>query len=522
MSEIILASKFDGLFADYTAAYAPSISGDGRFIVFAAETEDARGSLEREILLYDTSNDTLEIISVKQNGTPMDGHAYDPMISDDGQFIVYMNDKYLPSEGDSNILADVFLHDINSSVTTILSNGITGTFIFNAASYPSISGNGEEVVFVSGENTLASNDKNTNSDVFRYDANFGTVEALSTTESALTVAAYGNSYHPEISSSGDFVAYVSYRSDLVPNDTNQIADVFLYSSATGQTSLVSGNVKLGNGYQFYGKAVVSADGQHIAYVATDSIFTGLGTLNNVQIILHNSKFNTDILIFGPNSIDRSGASNNDFNIKPDISDNGAFVVYHSSNPNIVAGDNNGFTDIFVYNAATDQTAIVSVNALGEQANADSVHPSISADGKYITFQTYAYNMHSGDTDAFADILRVANPLFGSAGWYYGWTSGWHVGWVNGWHESWNYSWFYGWSINWHTSWHVGWHVGWNVGWHFANGGWSNGWFYGWANGWNYGWTIGWTVGWAIGWNYGWVYGWHIGWANGWHTDWLLN
>jgi Tol biopolymer transport system component len=72
--------------------------------------------------------------------------------------------------------------------------------------------------------------------------------------------------------------------------------------------------------------------------------------------------------------------------------------------NLVAGDTNGVYDIFVFDRDTNTTERVSISSTGEQGNGGSAHPSISADGRYVTYYSEATNLVAGDTNRYADIF----------------------------------------------------------------------------------------------------------------------
>ena len=89
---------------------------------------------------------------------------------------------------------------------------------------------------------------------------------------------------------------------------------------------------------------------------------------------------------------------------PSISANGRYVAFASVASNLVSGDTNGFPDIFVRDTQTSTTFRVSVDSGGNEANGNSSAPSISADGRYVAFESFASNLVSGDTNGYRDIF----------------------------------------------------------------------------------------------------------------------
>ncbi len=87
-----------------------------------------------------------------------------------------------------------------------------------------------------------------------------------------------------------------------------------------------------------------------------------------------------------------------------LSADGRFVVFTSSASDLVAGDTNGATDVFVRDLSTGTTQLVSVGNSGAQGDAGSFNPSISADGRYVAFASSADNLVSGDTNGVSDVF----------------------------------------------------------------------------------------------------------------------
>jgi Tol biopolymer transport system component len=95
---------------------------------------------------------------------------------------------------------------------------------------------------------------------------------------------------------------------------------------------------------------------------------------------------------------------NDHSFYSSISANGRYVAFDSAASNLVPGDNNGSIDIFVHDNYTGETTLVSVTSDGEEANWFSNEPSISADGRFIVFHSYASNLVPDDTNLMRDVL----------------------------------------------------------------------------------------------------------------------
>ena len=121
------------------------------------------------------------------------------------------------------------------------------------------------------------------------------------------------------------------------------------------------------------------------------------------------------------SVDSVGTQVNGTSSRAAISADGRFVAFESIANNLVAGDTNGTFDIFVHDRNTGETTRVSIpnladqDVLGTQGNGISFNAAISADGRFVAFESLATNLVTGDTNGTTDIFRVetgfaADPL----------------------------------------------------------------------------------------------------------------
>ena len=128
---------------------------------------------------------------------------------------------------------------------------------------------------------------------------------------------------------------------------------------------------------------------------------------------------------GPASAAAAGPAGNAASQNPAISKTGRFVVFDSDATNLVAGDTNAKTDVFIRDTVAKTTKRVSVSATGAQGTGASYRPSVSDDGRYVAFISAAANLVPGDTngkpDAFrkdvvtGQIVRLSTALGGAQG-----------------------------------------------------------------------------------------------------------
>ena len=283
------------------------------------------------------------------------------------------------------------------SVTT---TGTEGAF---ASDSPSLSADGRYVAFESSS-ILVPGDTSI-SDIFVYDR---VTNSLSKVSVGLAGAvADGNSLSPAISNDGRMVAFYSSATNLVAGDTNGLIDVFVYDRQTQTTTLVSlgpGGVA-SNGSSDAGLDI-SGDGRFVTFQSSASNLAANDTNITYDIFvvdLQNSDLATRTQLVSKST---SGVIGNGTSQKPMISDDGSLIVYESSATNLVSGDTNNQTDIFLFNRLTATTRRISVTGTGAQLSSFSQGASISGDGNFAGFWSNAFNLVADDNNNLADAFVV--------------------------------------------------------------------------------------------------------------------
>jgi Tol biopolymer transport system component len=194
----------------------------------------------------------------------------------------------------------------------------------------------------------------------------------------------------------------------VPNDTNGFEDVFVRDTVNGTTVRVNTDSSGGEADADAFDVVLSADGR---YVAFDSYATNLvaGDTNlKRDVFVHDLVTGVTVRA----DVDSAGLEAKRGGAYPSLSSDGRFVAFSSETPNLTSGDTNRAWDVFVHDFQTGTTERVSVDSSGAEANGASLNPSISADGRFVAFETLATNLVAGDTNASWDIF-VHDRLGGS-------------------------------------------------------------------------------------------------------------
>jgi Tol biopolymer transport system component len=379
-----------------------SISADGRYVAFESSATnlvpgDTNGVTD--VFVHDRVTGQTVRVSVSSDGAQASGRSWWSCISADGRYVAFVSEATNLVPGDTNGLADVFVHDRETGQTTRVSVSSEGAEATGGPSWwPSISANGRYVAFASEATNLVPGDTNNTWDVFAHDRVTGETTHVSVSSAGAQANAWSG--YPSVSADGRYVAFYSTATNLVPGDTNGVSDVFVHDCVTGGTtriSLATGGAQANGASQ---SPSISADGRYVAfYSAATNLVTG-DTNFAPDIFVHDRVTGETTRV----SVATGGIQANNRSWWCSISADGRYVALQSYASNLAPGDTNGVDDIFVHDRMTGQTARVSVSSTGAQANAWSEWPSISADGRYVAFTSAATNLVPGDANSQDDII----------------------------------------------------------------------------------------------------------------------
>jgi Tol biopolymer transport system component len=300
--------------------------------------------------------------------------------------------------GDGNGLVDVFVRDLVAGTTVRASVDTGGGDPGGLSLDPSISGNGRYVAFWSHASDLTPGDGNGREDVFVRDMVAGTTARVSV-DTAGSDSDHASSF-PSISANGRFVAFQSLASDLVPGDGNSIGDVFMRDLVAVTTVRVS--VDTGGGDPNLGSASpsISANGRYVAFSSFASDLVpgdgdGLG-----DVFVRDLVAGTTVRA----SVDTGGGNPNQDSISPSISAKGRYVAFSSFASDLVPGDGNSRSDIFVRDLMAGTTVRASVNTEGGDPGHNSVAPSINWGGRFVAFESEAANLVPDDASLHIDVF----------------------------------------------------------------------------------------------------------------------
>jgi hypothetical protein len=388
-------------------SYQGSISADGRYVAFDSYARnlvagDTNGN--KDVFVHDRRTGETSRISVASDGAQANGMSAGVSMSADGRFVVFDSTADNLVVGDTNETWDIFVHDRQTGETTRISLASDGSQA-NANSFlNSISADGRYVTFESYASNLVVGDTNGVEDIFVHDRQTGETSRISLASDG--TQANSNSYLGSISADGRYVAFESRASNLVADDTNGFVDIFVHDRQSGETSRVSlaSDGTQANSYSSW--TSISADGR---YVAFDSRARNLvaGVTSGLNIFVHDRQVGETTHISLVSSVFSPGY---EFSSTPFISTDGRYVIFRSRESNLVPGDTNGYIDIFVRDLLTGITIRIPGSPPGFQPNESSSAPLISADGRVISFSSYASNLVANDDFyyGFRDIFVYEN------------------------------------------------------------------------------------------------------------------
>jgi Tol biopolymer transport system component len=374
--QVVLASRVgSSAVAPLPPALNPSIGGDGRFVAFESEAAGVPS-----VFLFDRMAGTASLVS-GGDGTGA-GFSYGPEVSADGSRVAYYSaaDDLQPGVSDFNAGEDVVVFETaarSNAYATLHAPGAP-SLTPEADSLPrALSGDGRYVLFESAAASLVAGqaDANGGGDVFLYDRTAHSTLLVSRSTASPAAAGDDTSGSSSLSADGRFVVFASLASNLVAGVNDQPVDpetglpgrnqdIFLFDRATGSTALVSRSAvapdSAANGDSF--DPAISADGRWVAFVSEASdLVAGVTDANRTSdVFLWDRATGARALVSRSSAGARKSA--NDFSNRPAISADGRYVLYESAATDLVPGQSDdpdaGTLDLFLFDRAAGTTALV--------------------------------------------------------------------------------------------------------------------------------------------------------------------
>lgn len=274
---------------------------------------------------------------------------------------------------------------------------------------PSISASGRYVAFGSSANNLVGGDTNSVEDVFVKDVDTGSVDRVSLTDSDAQASSGGEL--PSISSDGTVVAFESQSGDLIGTPV-PYRSVYVRNRTLGTTVLVSNGLGGVPGNAQSVAPTISANGRYVVFASLASNLVVDDTNGSWDVFVRDLVLGeitrVSVATDGTQGDGHSGTSAGGITLAS-ISSDGRYVAFASDSTNLVGGDTNGpgesGGDVFMRDRTLGSTVRISVATDGTQGDDRSVFPSVSANGRYVVFTTFASNLHASENTRFQVLRR---------------------------------------------------------------------------------------------------------------------
>jgi Tol biopolymer transport system component len=344
--------------------------------------------------------------SATDGGAGGDTPSIAASVSADGRYVAFQSGANNLSTDDNNRLLNIFVRDTLTNTTTLVSraSGVAGNGAEGQSYDPSISADGRYVAFESKANNLSGADQDFVIDVFLRDTQANTTILISRQSAADGGAgADVHALNPSVSPSGRYVAFESNSYELSTADHDSFRDIFLRDVQTSTTSLISranGAAGLGGDDNSFNPSV-SSNGE----VAFQSNANNLSTADDnflTNVYVRDSVASTTTVVSRPGGAAGDKADGPSY--KPSISANGRFVAFESQSNNFSATDNNRVVNIFRRDMETNALTLISRTSGGAGANGASAAPAISPDGRFVGFESLANNLSTADNDLHRNVF----------------------------------------------------------------------------------------------------------------------
>ena len=387
------------------------ISANGRFVVFQSNAsnlvnDDTNGVID--VFVKDLETGEITRVSESTLGSqgndssylvPPGGFPIRTPISDDGRYVVFLSSASNLVNGDTNGIADVFVKDLDTGILKRVNTSSSGGEADAIALDPSISGDGQRVVFSTQATNLDDfDDDSFLNDIFVKNLSSGVLTRVTRmpTEPGYKSA----SDFPSISANGQFVAFVS--SFPFAGGTNESSRIFVKNLSTGTFAEVDDG-EVDEFDTIPALPLISPDGRYVAFTSSDDSLVA-GDTNQRGDLFVKDLTTGNVTRVNTNSDGEESESEEYAWHLPSFSSDGRYIAFTSAASDLVADDTNGFEDVFVKDTLTGEIVRASSSATDTQTVAASHAASISGNGQLVAFESWDFNLVPNDTNWTADIF----------------------------------------------------------------------------------------------------------------------
>jgi Tol biopolymer transport system component len=381
-----------------------ALSGDGRYVVFNAYeplVADDTNDLD-DGYRYDSQNGTIERVTLGAGGQ-IDNHADVSALSRDGQRVLMQSAGAGIVAGQLSGNSRVFQRDLVSGAITHVTFRAGGEQLYDDAYGGFMSEDASVVVATTWSGSFVAGDTNNMVDVLRQDGRDSAATRVSAPSAGVIIAAAnqdsGDWSGFAASADQRYVAFGSRASNLVVGDTNGAEDIFVRDRLLGTNERVSVSTAGGEGFCGNSNADISADGRYVAFHSCSALVQAI-PFPLMHVYRHDRLTHTTEVV----DLTPQGAMANSYSLYPSISGDGRYVAFGSCASDLVANDVNAHCDVFVRDMQAGTTVLASRSHDGLGADQDTYRSEISGDGSTVAFTTMATNLVTGDTNGESDVF----------------------------------------------------------------------------------------------------------------------
>lgn len=361
---------------------------------------------QSDIFVHDSRTGKTQRVSVDSNGVQANGGSYAPRLSANGLYVAFISHASNLVLDDTNNLPDIFVRDLNMKKTyrvSVSSSGEQANDYGYDDNFPSISASGRYVAFESRASNLVPGDTNNSVDVFVRDRD--TDKTIRVSVDGYGQQQSGYSYSPRISADGRYVAFMTNATFLDKDSIFIDAGTWIsvYDRDTERTTPLRVMTTDGHMLRHYGIAhpVLSANGRYVAFTSFAPNLVHEDKNESADVFIHDRDTGMTERV----SVNSAGEEGNHYSGSPSgITADGRYVVFSSYASNFIPGQQSNLPDVLVRDRTTKKTHRVNVSTAGKPAFGDSWASGFSADGRYVVFSSDAANLVPGDTNEAFDVF----------------------------------------------------------------------------------------------------------------------
>jgi hypothetical protein len=402
-----------------------AISTNGQYALFessasnlvAGDTNNAN-----DVFLRDLVNGTTTLISVATNGGGGNGISRTATMTPDGRFVAFVSAANNLVNNDANGIADIFVRDVQSNLTTVVSTGAMATNAAPSAclsDQPEITPDGRFVAFYSSATNLVAGVR-TAPEIYVRDLIAGITTLASVSAPAAAKAAMNTtnviSYNHALSADGQYVAYETSPKSSIPTSYGGV--ILRYNMQTGVTDLITTNANgLTGDYDEVRNLDMTPDGRFIVFNARTNISPGI---SNTCVLVWDGQSGTTALASGDLN---NTVTTNSFCEWPAIDASGRYVAFLSAAGNMTTNALTGLYHLYVHDMQAGTTQMVDADTNGVGSNiSPATSPRISEDGRFVAFEApdgnlvpndsnHDYDVFARDTQAgITELISVHDPV----------------------------------------------------------------------------------------------------------------